>query len=50
MKTTYVVAYHDIYTGKDEVIAEFDKKVDAIIYIEKASRINDSCIYYLTEY
>lgn len=45
----YIVAYHDIYTGKDEVITEFDKKIDAIMYIEKVSCLDSTCIYYLVE-
>lgn len=45
----YIVAYYDIYAGRDEVITEFNKKIDAIMYIEKASRFDTSGIYYLME-
>lgn len=45
----YIVAYHDIYTGKDEVVAEFDNKVDAAFYIEKTADTNKNNIYFLIE-
>lgn len=43
----YIVAYHDIFTGKDEVIAEYENRVDAEWYVTQVSKLDDDCIYYI---
>lgn len=43
----YIVAYHDIYTGKDEVIAEYENRVDAEWYVMQVSKLDRESIYYI---
>ena len=43
----YFVGCHDIYTGKDEVIEEYENRVDAEWYITQDSKLDRESIYYI---